>query len=106
MEVFRDVRAAVAYRPDKLCRTGLFDTPRLFCDVYGLEPGQEQTGHVHAGADKIYFVLEGTGTFRVGGETRVLGPGHAVLAPAGAEHGVRNAGPGRLALLVLMAPKP
>jgi len=106
MDVFTDARGAAAFSPDKLRKTNLFDTPRMFCDVYGLEAGQEQAGHTHAGADKVYFVLEGTGTFRVGDAARTLGPGHAVLAPAGAVHAVRNPGPARLALLVFMAPKP
>lgn len=106
MDTFKDARGATAFSPDKLKKTNLFDTPRLFCDVYGLEPGQAQTGHTHAGADKVYFVLEGTGVFQVGDDERTLGPGHAVLAPAGAGHAVRNPGPARLALLVVMAPKP
>ncbi|MCK6554304.1 cupin domain-containing protein [Candidatus Binatia bacterium] len=106
MEVFKDALGAVAFGPEKLRKTNLFDTPRMFCDVYGLEPGQEQAGHAHADADKIYFVLDGTGTFRVGDAERNLGPGHAILAPAGATHAVRNAGSERLALLVFMAPKP
>jgi hypothetical protein len=43
---------------------------------------------------------------RVGDETATLGPGEAVLAPAGLDHGVENPGPGRAALLVFMAPRP
>ena len=106
MDVFKDAREAVAFDPEKMKKTNLFDTPRMFCDVYGLEPGQEQKGHAHADADKIYFVIEGSGTFRVGDAERTLGGGHAILAPAGAVHAVRNTGTGRLALLVFMAPKP
>lgn len=106
MGVFKDARGAAAFAAEKLKKTNLFDTPRMFCDVYGLEPGQEQTGHTHAGADKVYFVLEGTGTFQVGDLEARLGPGYAILAPAGTVHAVRNPGPSRLALLVFMAPKP
>ena len=43
---------------------------------------------------------------RVGTEERAVGPGDLVCAPAGSEHGVENPGPGRLTLLVTMAPKP
>lgn len=106
MEVFKDARAAAAFAPDKLKKVNLFDSPRMFCDVYGLNPGQEQTAHVHAGSDKVYFVLEGTGSFRIGQQERVVGAGYAVLAPAGESHAVRNPGPDRLTLLVFMAPKP
>jgi mannose-6-phosphate isomerase-like protein (cupin superfamily) len=96
----------VSYSRDKLTKVNVFDTERMFCDVYGLNPGQEQTPHAHAGSDKIYFVLDGCGTFRVGDEERELAKGYAVLAPAGASHSVRNAGSERLALLVFMTPKP
>jgi quercetin dioxygenase-like cupin family protein len=101
-----NVREKCAFRPEKMNKVSLFEVPQLFQDVYCLEPGQEQKPHAHADAAKTYFVLEGEGTFRVGNEERRLGPGHAVLAPAGEDHGVRNDGSGRLTLLVTMAPNP
>ncbi len=106
MELFRNVAAAAAFSADKMRKTNLFDTERMFCDVYGLHPGQEQTAHAHASSDKVYFVLDGIGKFRIGEEEREVGTGEAVLAPAGTPHGVRNPGPARLTLLVFMAPKP
>ena len=106
MDVFKDARTAAAFAADKMKKVNLFDTERMFCDVYGLNPGQEQAGHTHAASDKVYFVLDGVGTFRIGDEERSVGPATAVLAPAGVTHAVRNAGPSRLAVLVFMAPKP
>jgi mannose-6-phosphate isomerase-like protein (cupin superfamily) len=106
MDLVKDVRAAVTFAPDKMKKVNLFDTPRMFCDVYGLQPGQAQTAHAHAGSDKVYFVLDGEGTFLVGDAERTVAAGHAILAPAGVRHSVRNPGPKPLSLLVLMAPKP
>jgi mannose-6-phosphate isomerase-like protein (cupin superfamily) len=106
MEVFRNALELVAFAPAKMKKVNLFETERMFCDVYGLEPGQEQSAHAHAGSDKVYYVLEGTGRFRIDAEERDLAAGHAVFAPAGCSHAVANPGPGRLALLVFMAPKP
>ncbi len=106
MEVFKDARGAAAFSPEKMKKVNLFDTERMFCDVYGLSPGQEQTAHAHAGSDKVYYVIDGAGHFRIGDEERAVGSGTAVLAPAGASHAVRNPGPDRLTLLVFMAPKP
>ncbi|MCA1959000.1 MAG: cupin domain-containing protein, partial [Nitrospira sp.] len=60
---------------DKMKKNNIFETKRLFCDVYCFEPGQEQKGHIHGEQDKIYFVLEGEGTFQVGADRRVLGEG-------------------------------
>jgi len=94
------------FRPEKMSKVNLFESLRMFCDVYCLEPGQEQKPHAHAGADKIYYVLEGEGLFTIGSEKAALGAGTAVLAPSGVDHGVRNDSGKRLRLLVFMAPNP
>ena len=91
---------------DGLQKLNLFQTPRFFADVYCLEPEQEQKAHAHEGSDKVYMVLEGRATVRVGDEEQDLGPNQAAMAPSGAAHGVRNPGPERLVLLVFMAPVP
>jgi len=106
MDAFIDVASRLAFSPEKLRKVGLVDTPNLFCDASCLEAGQEQAGHRHAVGDKLYYVLSGTARIRVGGEERELIAGHLACARAGEEHGVRNPGPDRLALLVIMAPKP
>ncbi len=94
------------FSEEKMKKNNLFQTPRFFCDVYGFEPGQVQKGHVHEDQDKLYIVLEGQGTFQVGGEEQVLGSGQGVMAPAGTGHGVRNHTQQRLSVLVFVAPNP
>jgi mannose-6-phosphate isomerase-like protein (cupin superfamily) len=106
MELFKDVRAAAAFAAEKMTKVNLFETERMFCDVYGLNPGQEQKAHAHPGSDKVYVVVDGVGNFRIGGEECSASSGHAVFAPAGLSHAVHNPGPARLTLLVFMAPKP
>lgn len=91
---------------EKMKKNNMFQTTRFFCDLYCFEPGQEQKGHSHGEQDKVYLVLEGQGTFQVGLEKQVLGPGQATMAPAGAEHGVKNHTDGRLKVLVFVAPNP
>ena len=44
--------------------------------------------------------------FQIGDKERELGKDEIVLASSGQKHGVKNAGPDRLILLVFMAPKP
>ncbi len=94
------------FSSEKMKKHNLFATPRFFCDVYCFEAGQEQKAHVHADEDKLYFVLEGQGTFRVGDQEHVLGTGQGTFAPAGEEHGVVNHSGSRLRVLVFMAPNP
>ena len=102
----KDVFALAHFAPDKMQKINLFETEHFFCDVYCLEPGQEQKGHVHGDQDKVYLVLEGEGTFRVGNEERVLARGQGTMAPAGEEHGVVNHTSARLKVLVFVAPNP
>ena len=102
----RNVKAERHFSAEKMQKVNLFETERMFADIYCLEPGQEQKRHAHTGADKIYFVIEGTGRFHIGGEERDLGPDQIVLAPSDVEHGVRNQSQTRLVLLVFMAPNP
>jgi quercetin dioxygenase-like cupin family protein len=90
----------------KMQKINLFETERFFADIYCLEPGQSQKAHVHAGADKLYAVLEGSIVARIGSEEQQLKQGEVVLAPAGSEHGIENRGAQRAAVLVFMAPKP
>ncbi len=106
MERFANVASAARFAPDKMKKNNLFTTDRFFCDVYCFEPGQEQSPHSHGDSDKVYYVIEGTGRIRIGNDERDAAAGTAVLAPAGVVHGVVNPGPGRLSLLVFMAPKP
>jgi mannose-6-phosphate isomerase-like protein (cupin superfamily) len=106
MERFHHVPSRVAFSAEKMKKVGLVDTPSLFCDAYCFEPGQEQAGHRHAVGDKLYFVVSGAGRIRVGTDERDVRPGDLVCAPAGDDHAVRNPGPERLVLLVMMAPKP
>ena len=91
---------------EKMKKQNVFQSPRFFFFFFGFEPGQEQKGHVHADQDKVYLVLEGQGTFRVGSESRILGEVQGTMAPAGEEHGVVNHTTSRLRVLVFMAPNP
>ena len=103
---FVEVSEQVRFRADKLSKVNLFDAPQMFVDVYCLEPGQEQKPHTHADAAKVYYVLEGEGTFLIGEESRTVGSGFAVFAAPGELHGVKNESTGRVTLLVAMAPNP
>jgi len=94
------------FSSEKMKKNNIFKSSRFFCDIYCFEPGQEQKGHIHGEQDKVYLVLEGQGTFQVGAEKRVLGPGQGTMAPAGEEHGVKNDSGQRLQVLVFVAPNP
>jgi quercetin dioxygenase-like cupin family protein len=106
MDKFKSISEATQFSSDKMKKNGLFETDRMFCDLYCFEPGQSQAPHTHEGSDKIYFVVKGRGRFQVGEEERELKEQEVAIAPSGQRHGVTNPGPERLMLLVFMAPKP
>ncbi len=101
-----ELSAIARFSPEKMQKVSILDTPRMFFDLYCLEPGQAQKPHRHDGSDKVYVVVEGRVRFTVDGEERDVEAGHAVVCPAGSDHGVTNPGPGRARLLVAMAPRP
>ncbi len=105
-KIFTKISEELQFTKEKMKKNGLFETDRMFCDLYCFEPGQSQPVHSHEGSDKVYFVLQGKGLFQIGDEERQLERDEIALAPSGKRHGVSNPGPDRLVLLVFMAPKP
>ena len=90
--------------PEKFFKATLWQGEHVMVGLNCLEPNQTQPVHAHEGADKFYFVLEGSGSFTVGDEVKNVAAGTVVVAPAGVPHGVKNDGAERLSLLVAIAP--
>ena len=58
-----------------------------------LDEGQRTQRHYHARTEEIYVLLDGEGEMEVDGDRRRVGPGDAVLIPAGAWHQIRAGTP-------------
>jgi quercetin dioxygenase-like cupin family protein len=84
----------------------LYESPHLLVGLNAFEAGQSHALHAHAGMDKVYQVVAGEGTLLLDAREMRLRPGDLAVAPSGVPHGVRNDGPGRLLLLVILAPGP
>jgi quercetin dioxygenase-like cupin family protein len=104
-EFFRTVDAVAAFDGSKATKADLFLGRFLFVGLNCFEPGQSQAVHVHSGSDKFYLVISGKARMIVGDETREVGAGTVVWAPADIPHGVEQALE-RTTLLVAMAPPP
>lgn len=100
------VRDHVTQDAAKMAKVALAATPRALLDLYCVAPGQAQPPHVHEDQDKIYYVVAGSGRFSLGPESERLEPGDALVAPAGAEHGLVNDGTEPLLVLVVVTPPP
>jgi oxalate decarboxylase/phosphoglucose isomerase-like protein (cupin superfamily) len=102
------------FRPDKMGKSTLFSSARMLVGLNCFEPGQEHALHAHAGMDKLYVVVSGTGQFLLEGgpgdpepvRTLAMAPGQILIAPEGIPHGIRNTGRERLVVLAVLAPGP
>jgi len=104
-DYFRSIDEAATFAKDKAAKADLFAGRHLFVGLNCFEPGQSQKVHVHAGSDKFYLVISGKARMIVGAETRDVGEGAVVWAPADLPHGVLQALE-RTVMLVAMAPPP
>lgn len=104
--MFTTLQANEQFSAEKMAKVSVVDTPRMFCDLYCLQPGQAQKVHAHADADKIYVVQRGAPTLIMGDEERVLSAGELAYAAPGVPHGVRNDSDDEAVCLVFMTPRP
>ncbi len=98
--------AHAAFHESKMGKTTLFESPRLLVGLNCFRPGQSHALHAHAGMDKLYHVVSGSGRLLLEGEEHALAPGEIAIAPAGVPHGIRNDGEADLVLLAVLAPGP
>jgi len=104
-DYFEYIERATRFSGEKATKVDLFTGKHLFVGLNCFEPGQSQKVHVHAGADKFYLILTGKARMIVGDETRDVGEGTIVWAPADLPHGVVEAME-RTMMLVAIAPPP
>ncbi|HEX7797731.1 MAG TPA: cupin domain-containing protein [Vicinamibacterales bacterium] len=94
------------WRPDKMGKSTLFESPRLLVGLNAFEAGQSHALHAHAGMDKLYYVIEGEGVFLLDGAEVPMQAGDVLVAPDGVPHGVRNSSGARLLVMAVLAPSP
>ncbi|GMU94176.1 MAG: hypothetical protein AMXMBFR4_32340 [Candidatus Hydrogenedentota bacterium] len=101
-----DTSKLVQFSEEKYRKINLYESHRMFCDIWCLLPGQGQRTHVHNDEDKVYYAISGTCEVLVGDETVPLPPGHAATIPAGVMHGITNTSNEPATVLTFMGPHP
>lgn len=104
--VIRQIASRAVFQPEKHGKSNLVRGEFLFAGLNTFEPGQTQPVHAHQGQDKLYYIVEGEAIVDIGGEESRVGPTDLILAPSGVPHGIRNAGDGRLIVMVVFGPPP
>jgi mannose-6-phosphate isomerase-like protein (cupin superfamily) len=102
----RAVSSGAPFTTDKMGKSTVVRSDYFFVGLNAFEPGQEHAPHLHEGQDKLYLILEGSAVVQVGEESETLTAGDAAYAPSGTFHSIRNPGPGRLVVMVVLAPPP
>ena len=98
--------AFAAFKPDKMGKATIFRSDRVLVGLNCFEAGQEHRLHTHAGQDKIYHVLSGSGFFVLDDGEVAMTAGDMLVAPEGVAHGIRNPSDERLVVLAVLAPAP
>lgn len=104
-DAIRPLEHAV-FDPEKMGKATLFRSDRVLVGLNCFEPGQEHRLHTHAGQDKVYHVLSGTGVFLLEEGEVPMREGTLLVAPDGVPHGIRNTSEDRLVVLAVLAPAP
>jgi quercetin dioxygenase-like cupin family protein len=94
------------YSSEKMGKSTIFRSDHIMVGLNAFEPGQEHALHSHEGMDKIYHVLEGSGTFLLEDREEAMTPGIMLVAPEGVPHGIRNDREERLLVLAILSPAP
>ncbi len=104
-EPFRPLDHAT-FSADRMGKATLYQSERLLVGLNTFQPGQEHRLHAHAGMDKVYHVLSGSGLFLLADGERPMVAGDMLIAPSDAPHGIRNDGGENLVVLAILAPAP
>lgn len=102
----RDIRDLVAFDPEHVTRTTLFETGKLWSEVACLDRNQSLGPITDPEADAIFTVVAGEAVFTIGRRRQRLKQWRVVLVPAGSEVTVTNASTEPLVLLVVASPPP
>ena len=94
------------FNSEKMGKSTIFESERIMVGLNSFNPGQEHKLHAHAGMDKVYYVLEGSGVFMLEDREIEMEAGIMLVAPEGVPHGIRNTGSERLVVLAVLAPSP
>ncbi|MGH9088480.1 MAG: cupin domain-containing protein [Acidimicrobiales bacterium] len=94
--------------PSEVVRAGVsrraIGTEDVTCVLNRIEPAMQAAPHVHEGFDQLAFILSGQAIYHVGDVGHEVGPGAAMLIPAGVPHWIEPNGDEPIENLDVFAP--
>jgi len=94
--------------PSEAVRPGVsrrgFGTAEVICVMNEIQPDMVPAPHVHEGFDQLAFIVSGQAIYHIGDVGHEVGPGAAMLIPAGQPHWIEPAGDEPIQNLDVFAP--
>lgn len=85
-------------------RRVIYTAPHLQVVLMALRSGEEIGSEIHATHDQFFRIEKGEGRIRIGDVETAVGPGDAMVVPAGMRHNLTNTGKKKLRLYTVYAP--
>lgn len=85
-------------------RRVLYTGAHLQLVLMSLTPGQDIGQETHATHDQFFRIEKGEGRMVIDGVSHKVGPGSAMVVPAGARHNLTNTGDHKLRLYTIYGP--
>jgi quercetin dioxygenase-like cupin family protein len=101
-----NLRNFVHFSPEKVTRTTVFETERVWSEVVCFDRNQAIGPVKDLDSDALFTILAGQAVFQVNGRRSRLEQWGTVLVPAGAEVTVTNASIDPLVVFVVATPPP
>jgi mannose-6-phosphate isomerase-like protein (cupin superfamily) len=83
----------------------LLQTESLSVIQERMPPGTSEQLHFHNNAQQLFYILSGTATFDVEGETKTVNEGQSIHIPKSTKHRIINQSKQDLCFLVISEPK-
>ena len=78
----------IEFTDKRRVRKKLVSQSNLESELVCYEPGQGTREHFHKDQEEIYYIIEGSGSITIGGETTPVKAGDIIFSPADTPHSI------------------
>lgn len=94
----------IEFADKRRVRKKILSESLLEAELVCYEPGQATREHFHTTQEEIYYILEGSGSITIGGETTAVSAGDMVFSPADVPHSVAASDDERMVMFFVKGP--
>jgi quercetin dioxygenase-like cupin family protein len=94
----------IEFADKRRVRKKILSEPLLEAELVCYEPGQGTQEHFHKTQEEIYYIVEGSGSITIDGETTAVKGGDMVFSPADVPHSIAAAEDERMVMFFVKSP--